>query len=208
MEKNAPKSFYDHLIPYLGEKAAEFIDHLTLHIRFHLRVTRPRDSKYGDYRPAFKNNQQRITINGNLDKYSFLITLLHELAHLYVQENIKHPYLPHGKEWKSSFSELLSLAVKNEIFPTDISRLVNIYYVQKKIFTQSSRNKIQVAINKELGIKPNPTLNEIPINGKVLLQNGMKVIKIKNNRTRCLCRNLENNQLYLIQNYIETISYI
>lgn len=203
MEKNSPKTFYQNLIPYLGEKAALFIDNQTKDLKFHLKITKPRDTKFGDYFPPVKNNRQRITINGNLDKYSFLITLLHELAHLYAQENYGQNHKPHGEEWKNTFSGLLSLAIKNELFPTKIAELIFKLYIKKRSFSHTSRVKILNLIYKELEIAIPIRLESIPINGKVLLPNGMKIIKINQLRTRCLCRDLEDNKLYYVNKLIE-----
>ena len=203
MEKNSPKTFYQNLIPYLGEKAALFIDTQTKDLKFHLKITKPRDSKFGDYFPSVKNNKQRITINGNLDKYSFLITLLHELAHLYVQEKYGHHHKPHGEEWKNTFSDLLSLAVKNELFPNRIAELILKLYIKKRSFTHTSRVKILNSIYQDLEIEIPVRLESIPLNSKAILPNGMKVVKINQLRTRCLCRNLEDNKLYYVNKLIE-----
>ncbi len=203
MEKNSVKSFYQNLIPYLDEKAALFIDNQTKDLKFHLKITKPRDSKFGDYFPAVNNNRQRITINGNLDKYSFLITLLHELAHLYVQENVKHKHLPHGEEWKTTFSQLLSLAIKNDLFPLRVSDLINKLYIKERKFTHTSRVKILNAIYKELNIQIPIRLENLPLNSTAILPNGMTIIKLNQQRTRCLCRDLNNNKLYYVNKLIE-----
>ena len=50
--------------------------------KVHLTVARERKSILGDYRHRTHYQNHRISVNGNLNKFSFLITLLHELAHL------------------------------------------------------------------------------------------------------------------------------
>ena len=203
MKKDNAKSFYQNLVPYLGEEAALFIDNQTKGLKFHLKVSKPRDSKFGDYFPSVKNKPQRITVNGNLDKYSFLITFLHELAHLIIQEKIKHKCNPHGNEWKAEFTKLLNLAVNNELFPDKISLLIKKLYIEKQRFTHTSRVKILNAIYKELNIQIPVRLENISINSIVVLPNGMKIIKLNQQRTRCLCRDLNNNKLYFVNNLIE-----
>ena len=42
-------------------------------------------------------NNHRISVNGNLNKYSFLITLIHELAHLLTFTQYKNRVDPHGR---------------------------------------------------------------------------------------------------------------
>src|SRR6266699_1008953 len=71
----------------------------------HLTITRERQSVLGDYRNKLVHKNHRISVNGNLNKYSFLITLLHELAHLLTYEKYGHRIQPHGAPWKSEFSK-------------------------------------------------------------------------------------------------------
>jgi SprT protein len=203
MENKKAATFYEHLVPYLGEKAAAFIDEHTRDIKFHLKITKPRDTKFGDYRPSYQQKKQQITINGNLDRYSFLITLLHELAHLYVQEKLTKKHLPHGPEWKNTFSQLLRVAVNHDLFPPEAADRIKHFYIEKQLFTQTSRNKIQTALDLSLGKIPAIKLEHIPVEKKVLLDNGMTVVKIKQLRTRCLCRCLDDNRMYYINKYIE-----
>ena len=48
-----------------------------------LKIVKARKTKLGDYK--FIKGRHFITINENLNQYSFLITLTHEIAHLIVQ---------------------------------------------------------------------------------------------------------------------------
>ena len=98
----------------------DVVNYLKLH-KVQLTVTRKRQSILGDYRHAHKEKAHRISVNGNLNKYSFLITLLHELAHLFTFEKFGNKVAPHGSEWKQSFSEVLSSFVKKNIFPPDVA---------------------------------------------------------------------------------------
>jgi SprT protein len=90
----------------------------------HLTVTKARQSILGDYRPAIRDMAHRISVNGNLNPYAFLLTLLHEMAHLVVYEQYGRKVMPHGKEWQSIFSELLSVFIKKSIFPSDIKEVL------------------------------------------------------------------------------------
>lgn len=88
--------------------------------RVHLTITKKRKSVLGDYRHAGIGKNHRITVNGDLNKYEFLITLLHELAHLLTFEQYRNRVEPHGIEWKNCYSTLLVHFVKLGIFPDDI----------------------------------------------------------------------------------------
>lgn len=107
---------------YLPEGSYEDVHHFLIHYRVHLTVTRQRQSVLGDYRHAQQGKAHRISINGNLNKYSFLITLLHELAHLLTYERFGHRVQAHGKEWKSEFSRVLVQFLAKKIFPPEIEQ--------------------------------------------------------------------------------------
>jgi Uncharacterized protein conserved in bacteria len=74
----------------------------------------------GDYRNKHLLSNHRISVNGNLNKYSFLVTLLHELAHLLTYEKFGNRINPHGTQWKNEFSMILSSFISKKIFPGDI----------------------------------------------------------------------------------------
>ncbi|MEO7767361.1 MAG: SprT-like domain-containing protein, partial [Ferruginibacter sp.] len=73
-----------------------------------LTITRERKSVLGDYRNSFADKNHRISVNGNLNPYAFLITLLHELAHLFTYERFGNKVMAHGQEWKNEYSKVLA----------------------------------------------------------------------------------------------------
>jgi hypothetical protein len=98
------------------EKVVEFL-HL---YKVHLTVSKVRKSVLGDYRHAHLGSNHRISVNGNLNQYEFLITLLHELAHLLTYEAYKNKVEAHGKEWKCCYGSLLNDFIQLNIFPNDV----------------------------------------------------------------------------------------
>ncbi len=93
--------------------------------RVHLTITRKRRSVLGDYRHATHGRNHRITVNGDLNVYEFLITLLHELAHLLTFEQYGNRVESHGAEWKFCYSTLLKHFVGLNIFPDDIKQALS-----------------------------------------------------------------------------------
>jgi len=93
----------------------------------HLKITRGRSSKYGDYRPHEKGDGHHITVNHDLNPFSFLITFVHEVAHLHCFIRYKHRHEPHGREWKEEFRILLSEFIRMKVFPEDIESALNSY---------------------------------------------------------------------------------
>lgn len=107
---------------YLPDGAFEPVVQLIHQYKVHLTVTKARKSVLGDYRHAVLGANHKISVNGNLNKYEFLITLLHELAHLLCFEQFKNRVEPHGKEWKRIYSDLLAAFIRLELFPLDIQK--------------------------------------------------------------------------------------
>lgn len=110
------------LSAYLPEGAFEPVVQLINQYKVHLTVTKARKSVLGDYRHAGMGLNHKITVNGNLNKYEFLITLLHELAHLLCFEQYRNRVEAHGKEWKNIYSALLSTFIQLGLFPEDIRK--------------------------------------------------------------------------------------
>ena len=107
---------------YLPEGSFDEVQHYLLHYKVHLTISRERQSVLGDYRNSHGEKNHRISVNGNLNKYSFLITLLHELAHLFTYERFGHRVQAHGAEWKNEFSKILAHFLLQKIFPADIHK--------------------------------------------------------------------------------------
>jgi SprT protein len=103
-----PDGTYDAVLTYLH------------HFKVHLTVARERKSILGDYRHRTHGRNHRISVNGNLNKFSFLITLLHELAHLLTFEKFGNRVSAHGREWKAVFGQLLAQFLAQNVFPPDI----------------------------------------------------------------------------------------
>ena len=105
---------------YLPEGSFDAVfDYVTTY-KVQLTITRMRKTVLGDYRHSTAQKGHRISVNGNLNKFSFLITLLHELAHLLTYEKYKNTVAPHGLEWKGMFGNVLSEFVALSLFPPPI----------------------------------------------------------------------------------------
>src|SRR5678815_2286866 len=108
------------LADYLPANSFEQVAEYLTRYKVHLTITRQRRSVLGDYRNAVHGKNHRITINGNLNSFAFLITLLHELAHLLAFEQFGNRIYAHGSEWKQVYSRLLDDFVRRKIFPGDV----------------------------------------------------------------------------------------
>ncbi|MFT3901706.1 MAG: SprT-like domain-containing protein [Niabella sp.] len=108
------------LATYLPEGAYEPVMAYLNHYKVHLTIARNRQSVLGDYRHRFDTKHHRISVNGGLNKYAFLITLLHELAHLVTFEKHGNRVAAHGREWKNVYGQILADFIKLQLFPQDI----------------------------------------------------------------------------------------
>lgn len=172
---------------------------------FWLKVTNARNTKLGDYRSPTKKLPHRISVNHNLNQYSFLITLTHEYAHLLVFEEFKNRVDPHGKEWKMCYASLLSELVSNSVFPHDLSQAVQNHI--KKIPASSSAD---LELNRELKKYNQATDNFIHLvdleKGDIFcLKNNRVFVKGEKRRTRFLCLEKKSQKQYLIHGAAEVI---
>lgn len=120
MPKQFPSKYNFSLSDYLPEKSIDIVQDMISSAYVKLCLSSPRKTIQGTYRRASKGKPNIITINEDLNPYTFLITLLHEFAHLYAWE--KNRSLRHSLEWKNHFSVLLHRFIEQEIFPEDIKR--------------------------------------------------------------------------------------
>ncbi|HRN56335.1 MAG TPA: SprT-like domain-containing protein [Agriterribacter sp.] len=111
---------------YLPAGAYHTVMQYLQHYKVHLTITRERRSVLGDYRFAVHGKNHRISVNGNLNAFAFLITLLHELAHLIAFEKYGNRIVSHGKEWKQVYGEILHQFLLLGIFPPDIAKEIKI----------------------------------------------------------------------------------
>ncbi|MGY0407320.1 MAG: SprT-like domain-containing protein, partial [Polaribacter sp.] len=94
-----------------------------------------RATKHGDFR-QLPNGKFQITINNNLNKYQFLLTLIHEIAHHVTHQKFGRVQ-PHGKEWKTVFQHLMLPFLKSEIYPKEIAPYLANYLKNPKASTDA-----------------------------------------------------------------------
>jgi len=115
---------YDTVRKHLPPSTWKYVQNLLQEYPVVVQVVPHRATKLGDYRPPRLGEfWHRITVNEDLNMYAFLVTLLHEIAHLRVaalhgKGTKKHK--PHGVEWKKAFTELVGPIVEGSMVPSDL----------------------------------------------------------------------------------------
>lgn len=116
-KKEAPLEYLSKFIPPAA--VPQVLSYLNQY-SVHLTVTRERKTVLGDYRHAIGHHTHRISVNSNLNRFAFLITLIHELAHLVTFMQHGNRVQAHGREWKNLYALLLKDFLLLRIFPADI----------------------------------------------------------------------------------------
>ncbi|HEV8284142.1 MAG TPA: SprT-like domain-containing protein [Chitinophagaceae bacterium] len=193
-KKEAP---IDHLQQFLPSGTYDAVLQYLKFYRVHLTVARERKSILGDYRHRTHFTNHRISINGNLNKFSFLITLLHELAHLLTFEQFGNKVLSHGKEWKLIYGKLLEQFVQNKIFPPDIEKEL-LSSLRNPAATSCAEDGLIRVLRKYDDAKNyNRLVEEVPENGVFRCNDGRVFKKGAKMRKRFKCIEVKTGRVYL-----------
>ena len=186
------------LTKYLPPEAVDTIADWIIEHQVKVKITKDRFTKLGDYRPPQNGDGHRISINYNLNQYAFLITLVHEIAHLKTFQTHKKRTLPHGAEWKHEFKLLMFPFLNKFIFPQDVLLAVN-NYIQNPAATSCTDLHLQRVL-KNYDQKETDVLHleDIPNNSIFSLQNGRLFRKEEKLRKRYKCIDLKSNRTYLV----------
>jgi len=182
---------------YLPEGAFGILLPLFHRQKLNIVISKERNTKLGDFRPPVNGNPARISINHNLNPFSFLITLLHETAHLFTWADFKNRVRPHGSEWKRKFSEISFPFVEQGIFPADIMEPLMDYLNNPKASTYS-HHKLSGALANYDKEQELILLSSIPFGDIFSLKNGKRFKKISLIRKNYKCLNLDNKKFYSV----------
>lgn len=166
--------------------------------RVHLKIVNERVTRHGDYRKRSDGNHQ-ITVNASLNKYRFLITLIHEIAHLVAFEKYGRHIKPHGTEWKRTFQYLMLPFIRPEIFPSKLLPLLARHFKNPKA-SSSTDAQLSIALKQFDEQQSDKTyVFELPLGSVFRIYNG-RLFKKGNKRTkRYECVEVKTGRMYLFQ---------
>ena len=187
----------DHLQSYLPPGTAAPVLAYLHQYKVHLTVAKQRDSILGDYRHSTRHENHRISVNGNLNPYSFLVTLLHELAHLLTFEQHGNKVAPHGQEWKNIFGKLLAQFVEHKVFPADIEKELLRSLRNPAASSCAETSLLRVLRNYDPQKDGHLLVENVPLHALFRLKDGRVFKRGVQLRKRIKCEEVATRKLYL-----------
>ena len=187
---------------FVPEAAVAYCDQLYQKFGFEFKIKKARQTRLGDYRYDPNKGKHIISVNNDLNPYAFLITYLHEVAHLAAFRKYGGSIQPHGEEWKACFRKAATPVLRAEVFPNALLIALQKYFNNPKASSCSD-----------------PILHEMlraydPVKEDKVFLKGINVgqlfsfgtgnfIKLEKKRTRSVCEQVETKRKYLISEMAE-----
>ncbi|WP_437440084.1 SprT-like domain-containing protein [Polaribacter batillariae] len=188
---------------FVPAKAIPFVEFLINEHNFTLKIVNQRATKHGDFR-QLPDGSFQITVNNNLNKHQFLLTLIHEIAHHVTHQKFGRVQ-PHGQEWKAIFQHLMLPFLNPEIYPKEILPYLANYLKNPKASTDADVN-LSLALKGNIAETGKSFIFEIPYGSLFVFKN--TIYKRGNKRrTRFECLNMSNKKVYLFNQNVEITVY-
>ncbi|MEO9871002.1 SprT-like domain-containing protein [Ekhidna sp.] len=190
---------------FVPEASVGYCVKLYERLGFEFKVKKARQTKLGDYRFNPKINKHTITVNNDLNVFAFLVTYLHEVAHLIAFKQFGRKISPHGKEWKQAFKEVSEPMLTEDVFHKSVLNALKRYFKNPK--ASSCSDPVLYQILKQFDEPSDKVLlKEVPI-GQEFEFNSKSFIKIEKKRTRSICQEITTKRNYLISDLAEVIPF-
>jgi SprT protein len=192
------------LAQYMPPAAAPIIARWIDYFQCEFKISKNRSTKLGDYRHPFRTAGHRISVNNDLNHYAFLVTTVHEFAHLLTWNDHKNKVKPHGLEWKNNFKRMMHPFLEQEIFPEDVRRAIS-QYLANPSASSCTDLTLSRALQKYDQQNAGSRLEEIPLHTVFTIKDGRKFKKGERLRKRFRCTCLDNGHIYLFSPLAEVI---
>lgn len=157
------------------------------------KIVGKRKTKHGDFK-VLRDGSCQVTINADLNPFRFLLTFVHEIAHLITYKNQPNAR-PHGIEWKRNFQRAMLPFLTPEIYPNEILPILANYLKNPKASTDADV-KLSFALKEKNKEKLGNYVFELPQNAKFMYNNRI-FLKGDKRRTRYECIDILNQRKYL-----------
>lgn len=182
---------------YLPAGAAPLVARWIDYFKCEFKISRNRNSKFGDYRPPFQGKGHRISVNHNLNPYAFLVTTVHEFAHLYTWNQHKSLIKPHGAEWKANFKKMMQPFFEQQVFPPDITFAITAYLNNPGASSCSDLNLYRTLRKYDNNAATATTVEKIPLKAVFKIKDGRIFRKEEQLRKRFRCIEISTKRIYL-----------
>lgn len=186
--------------PLAAPVIAKWIDYF----QCEFKISKSRASKQGDYRHPFRGAGHKISVNNNLNPYAFLVTTVHEFAHLITWNDHKNKVKPHGEEWKHNFKRMMLPFLEEDIFPADVHHAITSYLMNPSA-SSCTDLKLSRALKKYDTARDHSRLEELPHDTVFTIKDGRKFKKGEQLRKRFRCVCLDNGNVYLFSPLAEVM---
>ncbi|MCV6628821.1 MAG: SprT-like domain-containing protein [Flavobacteriaceae bacterium] len=182
---------------FIPEFAVEPCMELIQNNRVNLKIVPRRNTKHGDYR-RMADGRHQITVNATLNKYRFLITLVHEIAHLVAFEKYGRRIKPHGMEWKYTFQGLMLPFIRPEVFPPNLLPVIAHHFKNPRASSDTDA-ELAIRLKKYDPENDKSYVFELPVGSVFRIYNGKLFQKGNRRVKRYECLSLVDGKTYLFQ---------
>lgn len=200
-ENSKPKRNVDNLtailVKYIPPQAVESVVEQIVRRDVQIVVTRARSSKLGDYSNPRRYGFHKITINHNLNPFHFLITLIHEIAHLDTWNEHRNTVSPHGIEWKENFKKLATPFIDYGVFPSELAEILQAHLLNPA-YASCVDHDLERALKSFDAGKPTKLLEQLPFAAVFKMSNGIILRKGRLLRKKFVCQTLDSKITYRV----------
>ncbi len=188
---------------FVPSAAVSYCNKLYEKLGFEFKIKKTRQTKLGDYRYDHEIDRHIISINNDLNAYSFLVTYLHEVAHLVAFKKYGNRIMPHGIEWKKCFKEVAQPMLTDKVFDERVLIALNKYFSNPK--ASSCSDPALFNILKKFDSTPSLQLKDVNV-GADFQFNKRIFRKLEKKRTRSICLEIKTGRKYAIAEIAEVSS--
>lgn len=191
------------IINYIPKESSSLILNYLQKTNLDVKITNIRKTKHGDFRINSDTNTL-ITINKTLNKFRFLITLIHEIAHYETYLRNGRFVKPHGKEWKNIFRSLMVPFLNVQIFPQPILKNLSNYIKNPKATTDSDFDLL-MSLNLFESKKVDSYVFQLSEGDDFKTENGRIFKMIRKRVKRYECKEIFSGKTYLFSPHAEVV---
>lgn len=202
------EEFISAIESYLPERSAEAVASWILDKPLKLKIKNNRKTKLGDFRAKRTSEQKHtITINAGLNPYEFLITLVHEFAHLVVYEEFGRMVRPHGIEWQNAYRTLMVQYFELDVFPKSLTIVLLKHLRNPKASSHGDLNMVRELARYDKHSESEDVYLEELQHGESFIINGRVFVKGEKRRTRFMCTELNSRRKFTVSALAKVLRY-